>query len=274
MFRNTNTAKISSNNNKPYCRACHNAGMSLEEYTNHWTRSSPGSGGVITCPLILASECGYCHNTGHWTKFCPVLMADDKAKAKASAAEVVVAAATKPVVTVISVRNNKNYFSALNEDEDSEDEEETVATAVVAVSASAVPVVTQSKVLDWKKALGMLDLKKGENEDSSNGLGGIGERMKKVINWKSALSMKAEFPPLVVGTEDCGGCVAVDLVKKTSTETWASILAKPKPITTPIMTVAVAPVICADEEVNKPTFSFSTFKFTNWADAVSDDEDE
>ena len=276
MFRNTKTAS----NNKPYCRACHNAGLSLEEYTNHWTRSSPGSGGVITCPLILASECGYCHNTGHWTKFCPVLMADDKAKVvsaavSAAAAEVVVAATTKPVVAVISVRDKKNYFSALNEDEDSEEDEEEET-----VAAAAVPIVpVQSKVLDWKKALGMLDFEEVVG-GGGNGIGGNGT--KKVIDWKSALSRKADFPPLVVvGAEDCGDRLAAadDVVKKTPAETWASILtkSKPKSTPTPAMTVAVAPMVYMEDDcddVKKPTFSFSTFKFTNWTDAVSDDEDE
>ena len=57
----------------PYCGACHKAGKPLEEYTSHWTRSTKGTNGDIVCPFILSSECGYCHEMGHWTKFCPVL---------------------------------------------------------------------------------------------------------------------------------------------------------------------------------------------------------
>jgi len=51
--------------NTPYCGTCRNAGKSRAEYTNHWTRSEPGPGGTITCPLILN-----CHKKGHWAKYC------------------------------------------------------------------------------------------------------------------------------------------------------------------------------------------------------------
>jgi hypothetical protein len=56
--------------NTPYCGTCRNAGKSRAEYTNHWTRSEPGPGGTITCPLILNTTCGICHKKGHWAKYC------------------------------------------------------------------------------------------------------------------------------------------------------------------------------------------------------------
>jgi hypothetical protein len=56
--------------NTPYCGTCRNAGKSRAEYTNHWTRSEPGPGGTITCPLILNTTCGNCHKKGHWAKYC------------------------------------------------------------------------------------------------------------------------------------------------------------------------------------------------------------
>ena len=55
----------------PHCGACEKAGKTVAEYTSHWTRSTPGESGVITCPLILSAECGFCHGIGHWTKMCP-----------------------------------------------------------------------------------------------------------------------------------------------------------------------------------------------------------
>ena len=60
--------------NTPYCGTCRNAGKSRAEYTNHWTRSEPGPGGTITCPLILSTTCGRCHNIGHWAKYCTVTL--------------------------------------------------------------------------------------------------------------------------------------------------------------------------------------------------------
>ena len=56
--------------NTPYCGTCRNAGKSRAEYTNHWTRSEPGPGGTITCPLILNTMCGVCNKKGHWAKYC------------------------------------------------------------------------------------------------------------------------------------------------------------------------------------------------------------
>lgn len=59
--------------NTPYCRTCHNAGKSYNEYTNHWTRDKPGKDGNIICPVILNTVCNYCKEKGHWIKFCPSL---------------------------------------------------------------------------------------------------------------------------------------------------------------------------------------------------------
>jgi hypothetical protein len=56
--------------NTPYCGTCRNAGKSRAEYTNHWTRSEPGPGGTITCPLILNTTCVTCNKKGHWAKYC------------------------------------------------------------------------------------------------------------------------------------------------------------------------------------------------------------
>ena len=60
--------------NTPYCRTCHKAGKSYNEYTNHWTRDKPGKDGNIICPVILNTICSYCKRKGHWNKFCPILL--------------------------------------------------------------------------------------------------------------------------------------------------------------------------------------------------------
>lgn len=54
----------------PYCRTCHKAGKSYNEYTNHWTRDNPGKDGNIICPVILNTVCNYCKEKGHWIKYC------------------------------------------------------------------------------------------------------------------------------------------------------------------------------------------------------------
>lgn len=57
--------------NSPYCKTCHKAGRSQEEYTSHWTRRTPDPRSDIICPLILESVCTNCKKTGHWKKYCP-----------------------------------------------------------------------------------------------------------------------------------------------------------------------------------------------------------
>ena len=57
----------------PYCKTCHKAGRSQEEYTSHWTRKTPDPRSEIICPLILESVCTNCKKTGHWKKYCPEL---------------------------------------------------------------------------------------------------------------------------------------------------------------------------------------------------------
>ena len=54
----------------PYCKTCHKAGKSYSEYTNHWTRDTPGPNGRVICPIVLNSICSYCRQHGHWRKYC------------------------------------------------------------------------------------------------------------------------------------------------------------------------------------------------------------
>ena len=75
MSRSQSSRKVIPSISKtPFCSTCHKAGKSIEEYTSHWTKASTSPGAVITCPLILTSACGYCKESGHWTKYCPVLL--------------------------------------------------------------------------------------------------------------------------------------------------------------------------------------------------------
>ena len=62
-------SRVSTKSKSPFCGACQKAGKKPEEYNSHWTNTK----GVLTCPFILAAECGYCHEFGHWTKACPKL---------------------------------------------------------------------------------------------------------------------------------------------------------------------------------------------------------
>jgi hypothetical protein len=67
---------------KPYCKVCHDAGKPEGEYTNHYVRSLPDRNGnsTVTCPTLLSIECRFCQKQGHTTKFCPTLIAKNKAE--------------------------------------------------------------------------------------------------------------------------------------------------------------------------------------------------
>jgi hypothetical protein len=106
---------------------------------------------VITCPLILSSECGYCHQTGHWTKFCPVL-AGKEADEEGAGCEV----------------------------------EEAGADDVASVDSG---MSKSKKVLNWKSALGMKAVEAEVEGEVEGGKVEAGEKSKKVLNWKKALGM-------------------------------------------------------------------------------------
>ena len=77
---NNNNNNNNNNKNKknvpvttPYCATCHKAGKTIDVYTGHWTKSSPGPEGVVVCPLILSTVCKTCNHSGHWAKYCPTI---------------------------------------------------------------------------------------------------------------------------------------------------------------------------------------------------------
>ena len=74
LFPNNQNSYMS---NTPYCRTCHKAGKSYNEYTNHWTRDTPGKDGNITCPVILNTICNYCKQKG-WKPVAPAYSIDIK----------------------------------------------------------------------------------------------------------------------------------------------------------------------------------------------------
>jgi len=110
---------------KPHCKVCQDAGKSEKEYTSHYVRSMPDRMGksVVTCPTLLATECRFCFEAGHTTKFCPVIAKNKKEEAKRSFKEAKKAEEErKPKTKTITV-NALSKFSALDM-ETSEDEEE------------------------------------------------------------------------------------------------------------------------------------------------------
>jgi hypothetical protein len=143
VFRSAAVARKTT----PHCGACFKAGKPVEEYTSHWTRALPDISSPIVCPFILSSECGYCHESGHWTKFCPhlaAIVADRDTRAA-------VVPAPKPAVVVAPA----NSFQILADDDDDDTSSETESdSASLAETASvssndSVPLNRLKKIESW-----------------------------------------------------------------------------------------------------------------------------
>jgi len=63
--------------NRPNCPHCQNLGLD----SKHWLRKNSDAGSEITCPVLLATECKYCHKSGHNVSKCSRLLAKKKADA-------------------------------------------------------------------------------------------------------------------------------------------------------------------------------------------------
>jgi len=184
---------------KPYCRACHNAGKPIDEYTSHWTRSSPGLGGVITCPLILSSECGYCHQAGHWTKFCP-LLAEKEAEGEAEGASV--DSGMSKSKKVLNWKTSLGMKGGEAEAAGVEAEAAGVGAEAAGVGAEAAGENSTRVVLNWKKALGMGEAFPSLSQKSKNstpnlgvGVGVGGVAAPALTSWVSVVSLLPPPPP-------------------------------------------------------------------------------
>jgi len=104
---------MSQNNNKTFCKVCKDAGKPESEYTSHSVRAN----NKVICPTLLATECRYCWQKGHTTKFCPALEAKKKAEERQQVTEV------KQSLPQIQTIKKRGLFDILAEDSDEEEEE-------------------------------------------------------------------------------------------------------------------------------------------------------
>ncbi len=126
------------NNKKPFCKVCFDAKKPESEYTSHRVRSLPDMNGktIVTCPVLASTECRYCYQFGHTTKFCTVLEENkkkaDKAKSVAIKAQRAAerAAAAHQQATAKADLKYAGKFAGLEED----DEPEVVEPVAVAVA--------------------------------------------------------------------------------------------------------------------------------------------
>jgi hypothetical protein len=74
MSAKTMSAKsVSAKSVSHYCKVCHDSGKPESEYRSHSTRETRDPNSRVTCPILLAIECRFCHKAGHTVKYCPAL---------------------------------------------------------------------------------------------------------------------------------------------------------------------------------------------------------
>jgi hypothetical protein len=129
-------ASASNGNKKPFCKVCHDAGKTESEYTSHFVRSLPDMNGKtkITCPILAATECRYCYELGHTTKFCPILEENNKRSKKEKSVSIQYQRAeqraySRPIPEPVVEKKYSGAFAALGDD--SEESEKPVAKVAV-----------------------------------------------------------------------------------------------------------------------------------------------
>jgi hypothetical protein len=125
---------------KPFCKVCYDAGKTESEYTSHYVRSLPDRSGntMVTCPTLLSTECRYCGNYGHTTKFCSIAANKNKNQYKnQNQTQRQNNKQNETSKKPTGMLSNDSKFAVLN-DSDSEDEEYPTLGAQV----TSKPVIT------------------------------------------------------------------------------------------------------------------------------------
>jgi len=147
---NMKFTSASNGNKKPFCKVCHDAGKTESEYTSHFVRSRPDMNGKtkVTCPILAATECRYCYELGHTTKFCPVLEENAKRSKKEKSVSIQFQKAeqraySRPIPEPVVEKKYSGAFAALGDD--SEESEKPVAKVAVPVPVDEFPALFGSK---------------------------------------------------------------------------------------------------------------------------------
>ena len=103
MSRSNNKSKSFGKKVLPSCSHCKNLGLKFD----HWLRESSSYDSAIVCPVLLKTECRYCHKLGHNISKCQILANSKKEKQD------------KPVINFISIKNETVIQSKLEVDKKS-----------------------------------------------------------------------------------------------------------------------------------------------------------
>ena len=82
-------------NKKPNCLHCRNLGLK----NDHWLRANCDPNSELLCPVLLNTECKYCHQVGHNVSKCARLAASKK-RANDSACSAAATATSDDVKTI------------------------------------------------------------------------------------------------------------------------------------------------------------------------------
>jgi len=107
-------AKKMSPVTKPFCKVCFDANKPESQYTSHFVRKTKDLNSEILCPIILATECRYCHKFGHTISKCSLREKNNARNAHAMQKPVQV---QRPMPVQAPVRNNNRYAAFEVEDE-------------------------------------------------------------------------------------------------------------------------------------------------------------
>lgn len=126
-FNNKYASGKSNFGKKPFCKVCQDAGKPESEYTSHFVRSMPDKNGktTITCPVLATTECRYCRQLGHTTKFCDVIEERKKRiKKQESIANQVAKAELAQAARTVTKESRKSFgtFDVFADDSDDDDE--------------------------------------------------------------------------------------------------------------------------------------------------------
>jgi hypothetical protein len=138
-------SKFINHAKKPFCKVCFDAGKPESDYTSHRVRSLPDMNGksTVTCPVLAATECRYCYQFGHTTKFCTVLEENKKKAEKAKSIAIKAqkaaerAAAAPQQATAKADLKYAGKFAGLEEEDDQSESE--IIEVTVAIKQAEFP---------------------------------------------------------------------------------------------------------------------------------------
>jgi len=107
MYRNNKTTGNKVNGKKvvPSCPHCKNLGLK----NDHWLRENSSPDSAIVCPVLLKTECRYCHKMGHNISKCQRLAESKKQKQEKNEKE----KEKEKSVTTIHVELDKPSYASI-----------------------------------------------------------------------------------------------------------------------------------------------------------------